>query len=55
MFDVNDDRFSVPAPLALLEEMVVTRLTKDAEEREYCTCTTIPATKTSGQFSFGWK
>ena len=35
MFDVNDDRFSVPAPLALLEEMVVTRLTKDAEEREY--------------------
>ena len=35
MFDVNDDQFSVPAPLALLEEMVVTRLTKDAEEREY--------------------
>ena len=34
MFDVNDDRFWVPAPLALLEEMVVTWLTKDAEERE---------------------
>lgn len=31
MFDVNDDQFSVPAPLALLEEMVVTRLTGDAE------------------------
>ena len=34
MFDVNDDQFSVPAPLALLEEMVVTRLTGDAEGGE---------------------